>query len=348
MKKVHKPVHKALKLRHHKHTGKLLAHKHTSYRVLFLLMLAPIGLISLTNYMDVQADEVLTVTAKISATLPSDPPTIDSPSNNATTLANQIVVSGTCPVFDPEIIVVIYNNGSVAGSEQCTPEGNYSLPIALTVGANTLVATVINITNDIGASSPALTVTRNQQPPTTVPPVTKGDDNKTPPFLKVEEAELLTPVIRIIPEKAFVSIEADGKVTWTGKVEGGKTPYKMQADWGDGTVDRRTVHNQSLQTFTHTYKAPGVYTLLIKATDVNGVSTILHSAAVTPAAWRGKPNDRVKYDDVHPVVAYVEKNALPIWIAVLFALVFLWYLEHGRHHVRRIVRGKGPRIAHRH
>ena len=74
-KSVHKHVNKTLKLRHHKHTGKLLAHRHTSYRVLFLLMLAPIGMMALVQNLSASAAD-LGVTATVPSQVPNGKPTI--------------------------------------------------------------------------------------------------------------------------------------------------------------------------------------------------------------------------------------------------------------------------------
>src|SRR5690242_16476962 len=100
-----KSAHKPLKLRHTKYTGKIMAHKHTSYRVLFFLMLVPIGLMAFIDQMVGASD--LQVHAKVPAPIPAGAPAITSPVDNSTVNSGDLTVSGSCPVITPAVIIAI-------------------------------------------------------------------------------------------------------------------------------------------------------------------------------------------------------------------------------------------------
>lgn len=296
-----------------------------------MLVLAPIGMMALVGQLDLASADTITVGAKVPASIPSGTPTIDSPQDGATIHTGQLTVSGTCPISDPAVIIAIYDSGTFIGSSSCDTNGNYSVEVTLGYGPHTLIATVVTVTNDVGQSSSPVTVTYPQppQPPQPSPSTTPEKPSEVlPPSTPVPEVPPLAPVPRIIPAQTFVSIASNGKVTWSGKVEGGTPPYNLRADWGDGSADQRAVHDHSLQTFTHTYKTSHVYALLIKATDAKGITTVLQSAAVTTEVQQ-RVVDKAKYNDIPPFIAFVSKNAGYISIGLLSGLVFLWYLEHG-------------------
>lgn len=321
-----KRVHKALQLRHHKHTGKLLPHKHTSYGALFLLMAVPIIMLALVGQL-VQASDYL-VSATVPATMPTDAPTIDTPQNATTTYDDSLVVSGTCPVVSPPIVVAVYDSSALVGSASCAADGHFAVTVPLTYGEHTLVATVTTITGQVGASSAAVTVTRLQAAPGSEP----SGSSSSPTGSSVSSGlstEALGVPIHIAPTDTFVLLSGDGTGLWTGTFTGGKAPYKITIDWGDGTVDTYDVTNGDEQKFTHHYEVVGVYPIIITAVDSLGQSTTLQSVAVTVAVKQQSILDS-HANNVPPIVAFIEQHGAQIYIVTLFGLGFLWYLEHGR------------------
>jgi hypothetical protein len=329
-------LHKALHLRHHKHTGKLLAHKHTSYRTLFMLMLAPILMLALVSDLQAHADDTITVSATVPANIPSGNPTIDSPLDGVTLSAANVTVSGTCPVITPAIIIAIYDNGTLTSSVQCQVDGTYSVSTPLIYGLNSLVATVKTVTNGTGgSSSPPVKVTR-PTPPAPSPSPSSHPSSPKPPVsgdqITPSVIELLPTIVRVEPSEAFFVVTTKGSTTWQGKFEGGSAPYQVKMDWGDGSSDTHTVADASVQSFSHTYKSVSSYNITITATDSKGATTTLHSVSVSlqlSTGTQGAGDTHVT--GVPPVVEFAQKYMWQIYIGSLSGLVFLWWLEHGRH-----------------
>ncbi len=336
-----KSVHKALKLRHHKHTGKLLAHKHTSYRVLFLLMLAPIFMMALVGQL-AQASDYM-VTATVPASMPSGAPTITTPADGSTIKIADIEISGTCPVIDPAIIITIYDGTTFIGSGQCSVDGTFSVPVSLSVGTHTIVATVVTFTGQTGASSQPVTVIRSQTATPSAPSTPVAKSYTTPSI------DLLAGLLYIVTPDKYVTIKSDGGAIWRGSFAGGTTPYTVRVEWGDGQTDTHTVADQKEQAFSHTYQHKQVYDIVIRVTDASGGTTTLHIIALTPYLPPGTIGDISGYQPMAPILAFAQAYMGQIYIGSLFALVFLWYLEHGRH-LRwfAIGIGKGTGGPHRH
>lgn len=333
-----KSAHKVLKLHHRKHTGKILAHKHTSYRVLFFLMLIPIGLMALIDQMVGASD--LMVNAKVPAPMPSEAPVITSPLTNTTVKESELPVTGTCPVITPAVIIALYDNQTFVGSDQCSPEGEFSVPVSLSPGVHTLVATVVTITNDTGASSQPVVVTYE------VPP-TGHDSTKIGGSSVNSDGSLFGAPVRIVPTDTFVTIRDDGNAVWRGKFVDGQKPYTVRIDWGDRTTDTYTVTDEQEQTFAHDYKDPQTSKIVIEVTDGAGDTMKLYSVAITLSVHQhtGFGSALHSAETSSPIVSFLQKYVVHIYVFTLSSLVFLWYLEHGRHIVR-MSKGAG-RLRHR-
>ena len=110
---------KLLKLQHHRHTAKRLAHHHTSYRALFVILFIfgfSLLLIQRTGALD------LTVTANINADPPNGPATINSPASGSTfSSSNSVVVDGICPTVNSgQLVVSLWRGSIMLGSAPCT------------------------------------------------------------------------------------------------------------------------------------------------------------------------------------------------------------------------------------
>ncbi len=316
-----KSVHKVLKLHHHKHTGKLLAHKHTSYRMLFLLMLLPIGLMALIDQM-AGASELM-VGASVPAPIPSGAPVITRPAPDTTVYSSDITVVGTCPIITPSVIIAIYDNDALVGSTKCSPDGKFSVPVSLTLGVHSLVATVVTITGDTGRSSQPVSVTYMLIDPE------KG---------KITTAPLgFGAPVRIVPTDPFTTIHHDGNAVWRGKFVDGQKPYSVRVDWGDGIEDVYAITDEQEQTFAHNYTKRQTSTIVVEVTDATGEKMTVYGLALTFSMheYNGLGSTLHGTDtSSSPFATFIQKYIVHIYVFSLSALVFLWYLEHGRHIVR--------------
>ena len=320
-----KSVHKMLKLHHYKHTGKIIAHKHTSYRVLFLLMLVPIALIAFIDQVATASD--LLVSAKVAAPMPAGAPTIDSPADNVTIDDGSIDLKGTCPVIIPAVLIAAYDGDAFIGSTKCGADGKYSIPVTLNPGPHTLIVKVITITDDVGASSNPVRVTYIKPEP--IKDVAKPDEKSVNTSGAVNGISFGLPV-EIIAADVFLTIRHDGSALWRGKFVNGTLPYKVQIDWGDGNVDTYGVSDNTDQLYAHDYGDVKSAKIVIKVEDSKGGTAILYSAATSlnlgqDVGFLQSTNTSI------PIVTFVQEHLTQIYIFSTSALVFLWYIEHGRH-----------------
>lgn len=288
--------------------------------MLFFLMLAPIGLMAFVDQMAGASEMVLS--ASVPAPIPSEAPVITSPAANSTVHTKDITVIGTCPVIAPAVIIAIYDNGSLAGSTQCSGDGKFSVPVSLTPGVHSLLATVVTITGDKGLSSQPVNVTYVL--------VDSARSEVTTGALPGFGAPL-----RIVPSDPFTTIHHDGSAVWRGKFVDGQKPYTIRIDWGDGIEDTYTITDEEEQIFAHDYTKIQTSTIIVKATDAGGDSMTVYGLAMTFSMQHNGFGVMLHgADSSSPILAFIQKYIVYIYITTLSALVFLWYIEHGRHVVR--------------
>lgn len=96
------------------------------------------------------------ITALVLPMPPTIPAIIDSPSTNTTVQQTPLVITGTCQAA---LLVRITNNGQLAGSGTCQPDGTFTINIVLAVGTNVLSALNYDNYNQPGPASDPVTVT---------------------------------------------------------------------------------------------------------------------------------------------------------------------------------------------
>ena len=102
-------------------------------------------------------------------------------------------------------------------------------------------------------------------------------------------------------------------------------------DWGDGRVTAATVNDNSEQLFTHRYESVRLHDVTMTVHDANDGEAALHIVAATQFIRTGAAGLDTASSQVPPVIAFIQKYVWQIYIGTLSALIFLWYLEHGRH-----------------
>lgn len=149
-------VKKHLHLQHHRHSGSVLHHRHTSYRsILFVIFVGVIFLLWLGIFVSSKLDK-LSVGSSPNVPPPAGIPFITSPSPNSYTDIDKSDISGTCPT-NTITQVLVYNGDKIIGSAPC--EGGYfALTVPLVNGANILQATAINSANIASLKSVSVTV----------------------------------------------------------------------------------------------------------------------------------------------------------------------------------------------
>lgn len=256
-----------LNLQHHKHTGKLLHHRHTSYHGLALILLCTgivLGMFGLLSS-KVAADEQFQVSAKVFAPAPTQPAQITSPAAGSVLKANPVIVSGSCQSGNPQHVVKIFSNDQFVGSTLCTNGGTFSVEVDLFNGQNTLVARTFTFQDVEGPPSSAVTVTfksAEANPPVAEQPSAadswpggaSGADSQQKPF-------------RIIGKSQNISFVRDKPFKLTFAIEGGTAPYAINIAWGEGNRELLSINKAKEITLTHIYKNSGQYNIRVEAVD---------------------------------------------------------------------------------
>jgi len=193
------------------------------------------------------------LTGSISAPPPTSGATISFPTNGSVVSDLPVIVTGVCP---DGLLVKIFKNNVFAGSVQCIG-GNFSLQTDLFVGTNELVARVFDDLDQPGPDSNIVIVTFR-------------DDSVGAPS-------------RVTVTSNFAKRGANPGQTLTYPVilSGGTGPYAFSVDWGDGTeADLFTEPFPGTIDLTHEYGEPGVYNIVIKVVDANGVAAFLQLVGV--------------------------------------------------------------------
>jgi hypothetical protein len=268
--KAHKPgpVHRSLRLQHRHHTGRKLAHKHTSYHGLVVVVLLAGLFMAGLNLMAKATADTLRVYGKVSAPIPTEPAVITSPSSG-TVSRPSLTVSGTCPVMTPNVIVVLAVDNNEVGSVVCT-DGTFSVPIIILPGQHTLVARLYNITDDRGPDSEPVFITYLlPQVGGSSTPHGQGSQNVVAAF-------------NFQQDRPFVVFGPTKPAVWSGTFTGGTLPYHIRVNWGDKKSDSYVLDASGEHTFSHFYREMKPHDITITARDSDGRSQMAHYAAVTP------------------------------------------------------------------
>lgn len=309
-------LHRALHLQHHRHTGKLLHHTHTSFRSLaIVLVLAGACMIGL-NILNRATAAELSVYASNPAPIPTDPAVITSPEDGTVLTKSATVVSGTCPVITPRVIVAILNNGQQTASVACDSDNKFSVTIVVEPGQHTLVARTYTITGDTGPDSAPVTFIY------TTPPAIKSSDAAA-----VEAEEKGGEPLAITIDTPFITFGPAKDAIWSGTITGGTLPYKVHIDWDDGSSSNYAISKSGPQQFVHHYTSMQPHLITLRVTDADGRGLVRSYAAVTPYVAPA-------IGDIVPTSPKLPfRGSLPLAIYGLYLLIlalfgFLWIRLH--------------------
>jgi hypothetical protein len=192
---------------------------------------------------------------EVTAPAPTVAASIVSPANGANVTTVPITLTGSCPA---NTLVKIFKNGVFGGAVACQA-GAYSIQVDLFSGQNELKATVYDSLNQAGPDSKTVTVN----------------------YTNVVANPLLSSLVTLTSNFGQRGANPKQELTWPIIISGGSAPYAVSVDWGDLTpadVYSQTAVGQF--TIKHTYQQAGLFKVLIKAVDQNGVSAFLQLSGV--------------------------------------------------------------------
>jgi len=236
----------------------------------------------------------------IQGKIPSNPPTqaatITTPANGATFSKTPITVAGLCP---KGLLVKVFANNVFVGSVQCD-SGSYSLQVDLFSGENDLVARVYDAFDQPGPDSNIVKVTFN--------------DAQFNPF-GYSLLSLTSPY-------AQRGANPGDTLTWPVILTGGTGPYALSVDWGDSKA-QDLISQQFTGTIDlkHIYDSAGVYRVIIKATDKNGLTAYLQVVAIANGAITSNVSGQSN-NNKPQIITHI--MWIPAAICILLVFVAFW------------------------
>lgn len=220
-------------------------------------LLAIVGVNSVSAQSPNPQDGAIGVQGTLSSPPPTQGATISVPTNGQGFTILPVTVSGLCP---NDLLVKVFKNNVFAGSVMCS-NGSYSLVIDLFNGQNELVARVFDSLDQPGPDSNIVNVIFTD--------TRKGTTS------------------RVLLTSNFAKRGANPGQTlnWPIIISGGEGPYAVSVDWGDGkTPDLISQPFPGTFSIEHVYDSPGVYNIIVKATDKNGGVAFLQLVGVANGA----------------------------------------------------------------
>lgn len=241
----------------------------------------------------------------ISSPPPQAPASITAPANDRSFTATPITITGLCQTG---LLVKVFSNGVFVGAAQCT-NGSYSLQIDLFSGRNELVVRVYDALDQAGPDSNKVAVTFND-----------GTPGASAYRLS------LTSTI------AKMGAPVGGELKWPIVISGGSGPYAVSVDWGDGTAsDIKSLLFAGSFDVTHTYKAAGVYRVIVRASDASGTVAYLQLVGVgtgpvsqATGTTQNKDTGQVHTRTVYvwwPMLAMIPLIFVAFWLGARYELV---------------------------
>lgn len=262
-------------------------------------------------------DGAVGMQGRISAPPPTTAATISIPRNGQTFTELPITVSGICPTG---LLIKVFKNEVFAGSTMCE-NGSYSITIDLFNGENQIITRVYDELDQAGPDSNPVTVTFNANRP--------GVGSR----------------VSLTTNYAKRGANPKQTLTWPIILSGGEGPYAVSVDWGDGSSpDLQSRPYPGEVEIKHVYDAPGVYNIVVKASDNNGNVAYLQLVGMVNGPLSQEAGDIDKASDTT-----TEKTVIRIlWqpAAVLVPLLIMAFWLGKKHQLKvlrqRIERGERP------
>ena len=233
---------------------------------------------------------------RIASPPPSTAATISTPTNGQSFTSLPVTVSGLCP---DDVLVKVFKNNVFAGSAQCT-NGSYSLIIDLFNGQNELVARVYDALDQAGPDSNVVTVSFTDSRSGTGPRVS------------------------LTSNYAKRGANPNETLTWPITLSGGQGPYALSVDWGDGST-HDLISREFPGTFNieHVYEVPGIYNVVVKATDANGGVAFLQLVGVANGPLSQETASQ-EGGEGENIIVKTRILWLPIFLTLPLLLIAFW------------------------
>jgi hypothetical protein len=332
----------------HKHTGKIIHHRHTSHVVLAgILLMTGCLLYSSGNLAQAETGGTVSVGVIVPGPALTIGAIITAPTDGTiVTDQNTIDVKGTCAAGS---FVVVRNSELLAGSTICTEEGVFTLQIQLHSGKNVLSALNYDNLNQPGPVTPSVTIDVSQKSVATVeevaptsapstltaptpilptnPSIISGVDSSLSSCDDYKVGDLPTggePQMEVVcvPRLFMPKLQqVMGVLVW-----GGSPPYAISVDWGDGSGSTLlSLPTQGYKKTTFSYASAGNYNIAFKLKDADNKEAIVQTAVQvsgepkTPfAAFTDDIVNKSWFDTPVPIYVMAVSITLGFWGGDIF------------------------------
>lgn len=256
-------------------------HKRIALHPISIFLLLCVGVVIGMSAMPTKADSYV-ITAKVSTPAVTAPAIITSYQDQEHTTNPIAVISGTCSTDTAYVNVTL--DGTSAGTSECG-NGFFSVTVTLQPGANSLMATAFNSTDDPGPTSPTIIVFYDVATPaiqSITPPSSRTSSAITPTTNTATSPVSPAPSISAfaLTNDYHYQIHHPGEMwRWNIQISGGTPPYSITVKWGDGSILPSQTVGQNIN-INHSFNQSGIYHITVSASDANGQSTSLQLLAV--------------------------------------------------------------------
>ena len=222
---------------------------------------------------------------------PTTTATIATPNDGASFTTSPITVSGLCTAG---LLVQVYDNDVLVGAINCTG-GSFSIQASLFSGQNELSATQFDGLEQASPDSNHVTVTYNNA-----------------------DFTAFGTLITLTSNYGRRAANPGATLSWPLLLSGGSGPYALSIDWGDGKPAE--LKSQALSgevDISHVYDTSGIYHVIVKVTDSNGVSAFIQLVAIA----NGTPADTTGADGTSKGGTTVVTRV--VWLPAAASLVLL-------------------------
>ncbi|HSH55421.1 MAG TPA: hypothetical protein VK983_01185 [Candidatus Limnocylindrales bacterium] len=234
----------------------------------------------------------------ISSPPPSRAATITTPVNGRAFTSTPITVNGLCP---QGTMVKLFSNNIFVGSVRCT-NGSYSLQIDLFSGANDLVARVFDDLDQAGPDSNIVRVTFNDA-----------------------QFNAFSSRVTLTSNYARLGANPSQTISWPIILSGGVGPYAISVDWGDGKpLTLKSIPFAGNFNVDHIYDSAGVYRIIVKATDANGLTGYLQLIGVANGEVKAAGVATKDGTGSTTVIKETKYSLMPSLIALPLILATFW------------------------
>ena len=272
-----------LRLIEHKHTGKLIHHRHTSH-VALMILLAVVGFfLYISQELVWSTQQTKSGSVSVGVIVPGPAPkvgaVITEPIDGAVLLdIDTLQVSGTCM---NNSFVVVYNNQSLVGSTSCSGAGVFKLIIQPIEGQNVLSALNFDNLNQPGPKTATVTINVKQTVPTVevlTPDLPDNPSIITGVTSGISSCDDYSPQSSLPtggqPHVMVVCVPRIFDLALTQKmgilVWGGAPPYAIRLLWGDDKSDTLlSMEAPGYKTIKFKYSSAGVYNVDVRVVDKN-------------------------------------------------------------------------------